>query len=205
MQEILSVLTQGLAVCSQKHTAATLGDRSRYVGMSDIGKAADCLRSAVAGKVYSPEVPSAVASYNRDTLLRNLRMRRGHWFESSVAETFRLAGTPVLHQMSIHTRHMRTPVIAHLDFVFVSNDETPRVHIVEMKSCERIPDTAYAAHEVQLSGQIGMLRALWNRPGFMVQPGPLRTFPELVRHVCNLALPEQPEKVVIGGAILMLS
>lgn len=57
MKEILSILTQGLAVCSQKHTAATLGDRSRYVGMSDIGKAADCLRAAVASKVYPAEDP----------------------------------------------------------------------------------------------------------------------------------------------------
>lgn len=205
MQEILSMLTHGLAVCSQKHTAATLGDRSWYVGMSDIGKAADCLRAAVAGKVYPPEDSASDNRVGRNALLRDLRMQRGHWFEKGVAEAFRLSGRPVLHQMSIHTRHNHIPVIAHLDFVFIGNDETPRVHVVEMKSCEQIPDTAYAAHEVQLSGQIGMLKALWNRPGFMVQPGPLRTFPELVRHACNIALPEQPEKVVIGGAILMLS
>lgn len=59
MQEILSILTHGLAVCSQKHTTTTLGDRSRYVGMSDIGKAADCLRAAVAGKVYPSEALTA--------------------------------------------------------------------------------------------------------------------------------------------------
>ncbi|WP_394026443.1 hypothetical protein [Desulfovibrio falkowii] len=205
MQKILSILTQGLAVCSQKHTAATLGDRSRYVGMSDIGKAADCLRAAVASKVYPSEAPTADNQAGHGALLRNLRMQRGHWFEKGVAEAFRLTGMPVLHQMSIHTRHNYIPVIAHLDFVFISNDKMPHVHVVEMKSCEKIPDTAYAAHEVQLSGQIGMLKALWNRPGFMVQPGPLRTFPELVRHVSNIALPEQSEKVIIGGAILMLS
>lgn len=205
MQKILSILTQGLAVCSQNHTAATLGDRSRYVGMSDIGKAADCLRAAVAGKVYPPEDPIADNLAGRNVFLRNLRMRRGHWFENGVAEAFRLAGTPILHQMSIHTRHNHIPVIAHLDFVFVSNAETPCVHIVEMKSCEQIPDTAYASHEVQLSGQIGMLKAFWNRSAFIIQPGPLRTFPELVRHACNIALPEQAENVVIDGAILMLS
>ena len=205
MQKILSLLTRGFVACSQKHTATTLGDRSRYVGMSDIGKAADCLRVAVAGKIYPPKVPAAEKQFNRDALLRHLRMRRGQWFENGVAEAFQSSGTPVLHQMSIHTRHNQTPVIAHLDFVFIRNSERPCVHIVELKSCEQIPDTAYTAHEVQLSGQIGMLRALWNRPSFMIQPGPLRTFPELLRHTWNIALPEQPENVAIDGAILMLS
>lgn len=205
MQKILSLLTQGLAVCSQNHTAATLGDRSRYVGMSDIGKAADCLRAAVAGKVYPSEAQTADNLAGRDAFLRNLRMRRGHWFESGVVEAFRLAGTPVLHQMSIHTRRNHIPVIAHLDFVFITGGETPHVQVVEMKSCEHIPDSAYAAHEIQLSGQIGILKALWNRPAFMIQPGPLHTFPELVRHACNIALPEKSENVVIDGAILMLS
>lgn len=204
MQEILSLLTQGLHACSQHHAATTLGDRTRYVGMSDIGKAADCLRAAVAGKVYSPAVPAAEKQFNRDALLRNLRMQRGHWFENGVAEAFRLAGTSALHQMSIHVRRNRVPVIAHLDFVLVSRT-APRVLVVELKSCEHIPDTAYAAHEVQLSGQIGLLHSLWNQPCFMVQPGPLRTFPDLVRHTRNIALPEQAEKVAIEGAILMLS
>lgn len=205
MQKIFSLLTKGLVACSQNHTAAMLGDRSRYVGMSDIRKAADCLRVAVASKVYSPEAPSSDNQAGQDVLLRHLRMRRGQWFENGVAEAFQSSGTPVLHQMNIHTRHNQTPVIAHLDFVFIRNSERPCVHIVEMKSCEQIPDTAYTAHEVQLSGQIGMLRVLWNRPSFMIQPGPLRTFPELVRHTCNIALPEQPENVAIEGAILMLS
>ena len=205
MQGILSLLTQGLVACSQNHTAVALGDRSRYVGMSDIGKAADCLRAAVAGKVYPPEDPIADNLAGRHVLLRNLRMRRGHWFESGVAEAFQSPGRPVLHQMSIHSRHNHIPLISHLDFVFVTGGEGPHVQVVEMKSCEQISDTAYTAHEVQLSGQIGMLKTLWNRPAFMIQPGPLRTFPELVRHACNIILPEQMENGVIDGTILMLS
>lgn len=205
MQDLLSLLARGLVACSQKHTATTLGDRSRYVGMSDIGKAADCLRAAVAGKVYPSRKPTAGNKPDRDTLLCSLRMRRGHWFENGVAEALSLAGMPVLHQMSIHTRHNSTPIIAHLDFVLVSDGASPSVQIVEMKSCEHIPDTAYAAHEVQLSGQIGMLEALWNSPNFMIQPGPLRTFPDLVRRACNIDLPERPKNVVIDGVVLVLS
>lgn len=208
MQELLSLLSQGLSLSARQHAAATLGDRTKYVGMSDIGKAADCLRAAVAGKLPVPaqsDLHHSSARQNHNALLRELRMRRGHWFENGVAEAFQLAGRPVLHQMSIHTRRNRTPIVAHLDFVLIAKGETPRVQIVELKSTEQIPETAYAAHEVQLFGQMGLMEALWNRPGFMVQPGPLRTFPDLVRRACGINLPEQVEKVVIEGAILMLS
>lgn len=204
MHELLSLLKQGLQASGNARTTCSLGDRSKYVGLSDIGKAADCLRAAVAGKVCLPETP-AVPSYFPDTFLRTLRMQRGHWFENGITEAFHATGIPVLHQMGIHARHHQIPIIAHLDLVLVTGNNAPRVHVVEVKSCEHIPDTAYAAHEVQLASQIGLLAALWNRSCFMVQPGTLRTFPDLVRHACNIVLPEQAENVVIKGSILMLS
>lgn len=205
MHELYSLLKQGLQSSSHERTTRSLGDRSKYVGLSDIGKAVDCLRTAVAGKVCLPQTLATATSCSPDTFLRILRMQRGHWFENGITEVFHATGIPVLHQMGIHTRYHQTPIIAHLDLVLVTGGNVPRVQIVEVKSCEHIPDTAYAAHEVQLSGQIGLLKALWNQPCFMVQPGPLRTFPDLIRHVCNIALPEQAEHVAIEGAILMLS
>ena len=205
MYELCSLLKQGLQVSSHARTTLSLGDRSKYVGLSDIGKAADCLRTAVAGKVYLPQTLTTAIPYSHDTFLRTLRMQRGHWFENGITEAFHATGIPVLHQMGIHARHHQTPIIAHLDLVLVTGGNAPRVQVVEVKSCEHIPDTAYAAHEVQLSGQIGLLNALWSQPCFMVQPGQLRTFPDLVRHVCNIALPEQAENVAIEGTILMLS
>ena len=205
MYELCSLLKQGLQASSHARTTLSLGDRSKYVGLSDIGKAADCLRTAVAGKVYLPQTLTTAIPYSHDTFLRTLRMQRGHWFENGITEAFHATGIPVLHQMGIHARHHQTPIIAHLDLVLVTGGNAPRVQVVEVKSCEHIPDTAYAAHEVQLSGQIGLLNALWSQPCFMVQPGQLRTFPDLVRHVCNIALPEQAENVAIEGTILMLS
>lgn len=205
MHELYSLLKQGLQASSHARTTRSLGDRSKYVGLSDIGKAADCLRTAVAGKVCLPQTLATATSCSPDTFLRTLRMQRGHWFENGIAEAFHATGIPVLHQMGIHTRYHQTPIIAHLDLVLVTGGNVPRVQVVEVKSCEHLPDTAYAAHEVQLAGQIGLLAALWNQPCFMVQPGPLRTFPDLIRHVCNIALPEQGENVTIEGAILMLS
>lgn len=49
MHELLSLLKQGLQASGTARTTHSLGDRSKYVGLSDIGKAADCLRAAVAG------------------------------------------------------------------------------------------------------------------------------------------------------------
>jgi hypothetical protein len=209
MQDILSSLAVGLHKAETIRTASTLGDRSRYVGMSDIGKAADCLRAAVIGKLrrtdphhnLDPAQPGDLLPF----LAGKIRLQRGHWFESGIAEAFRLSGQSVLHQMSAHVRQNNVPIVAHLDFVLVSRSDPPRIRIVEMKSCERMPDTAYAAHEVQVSGQTGLLETLWNKPCFMAQPGPLRTFPELVRKTCNITLPEQPENAVIEGVILMVS
>jgi hypothetical protein len=50
---LLSVLAQGLQRHAKIATAATLGDRSRYIGLSDIGRGLDCLRATVAGKIPS--------------------------------------------------------------------------------------------------------------------------------------------------------
>ena len=205
--EALSLLRQGMEACSKLATQA-LGDRGKYVGLSDIGKAAECLRSAVAGKLSVTATSSGQSlstQQNCQTLLRELRKQRGHWFEDGVAQAFALTGRPVLHQLSIHTRQNNVPIIAHLDFALISGSDAPGIQVVELKSCERIPDTAYTGHEVQLAGQIGLLETLWNQPRFMVQPGPLRTFPDLARHICDIHLPEQTENVLIEGAILMLS
>lgn len=46
-----ALIRQGLQAVSQQSTAAHLGDRSTYVGMSDIGQHWECPRAALARKV----------------------------------------------------------------------------------------------------------------------------------------------------------
>ena len=100
MYELCSLLKQGLQASSHARTTLSLGDRSKYVGLSDIGKAADCLRTAVAGKVYLPQTLTTATPCSHDTFLRTLRMQRGHWFENGITEAFHATGIPVLHQMT---------------------------------------------------------------------------------------------------------
>ncbi|MDR1642246.1 MAG: hypothetical protein LBT59_21350, partial [Clostridiales bacterium] len=183
---ILDILEKGLHRHGVERTQAALGDRSAYVGLSDIGKAADCLRAAVANKI----------SVQAESSLENqLRLHRGHWFESGVADAFKAAGVPFLHQLAISTVHNGVPVKGHLDFVFIGpNGE---IQVIELKSCEQLPDTAYASYEMQVYGQLGLLESLWNTPSFALFDGEAPTnFPALVKREFNVTLPKQ---AVISG------
>ena len=107
-----------------------LGDRSKYVGLSDIGKGAECLRSAVAGKVFGSLHPSAdkVMDWYRDgdfekvmeTLRKQLILQRGHWFEVGIETSSSMANkAKFFTQLEIDAGFDGVPVLAHLDFVLV--------------------------------------------------------------------------------------
>ena len=49
---LMAQVARGLLKHGECQTAEQLGDRSKYVGLSDIGKGAEYLRSAVAGKIF---------------------------------------------------------------------------------------------------------------------------------------------------------
>lgn len=206
MDSILNSLTHALTVHGQQQSTNTLGDRSQYIGMSDIAKAADCLRATLAGKLRQ-------ACSSSPSLERELRLQRGHWFERGIANAFSATGQPFLHQLEILIRHNGIPIGAHLDFVFVEQDEKRTVHVqvIECKSCENIPETAYASHEMQVYGQVGLLQSCWNKPCFSLpvkvagsKQRPV-TFPALVREVLGLVLPKSSDEVIITGCILCVS
>lgn len=206
MDNIISLLTHALAVHGQQRTASSLGDRSTYIGMSDIAKAADCLRAAVAEKLR-PALPKPAS------LTRELRLQRGHWFEQGIASAFTSTGQLFLHQVEIQFQHHEIPVKAHLDFVFVGQDEQGTVHVqvIECKSCENIPATAYASHEMQVYGQIGLLHSCWNTPCFSL-PAAITgrkqsptTFPALIKEAFDLTLPKTISQNAVTGHILCIS
>jgi hypothetical protein len=207
MDDILALLNLGLQKAASARTAMTLGDRSRYVGMSDIGRAVDCLRAAVADKLAvsaASGTPQASEHQENAALAHELRTQRGHWFESGIAEAFRFMGKPFLHQLRIQTTHNNVPIRAHPDFVFVSSKG--EIHVVECKSCECLPDTAYAAHETQLAGQLGFLAACWTQPCFSLDNGgsPL-SFPLLVKKELGIDLSQSSDNTVITGTLLHVS
>ena len=151
-----ALIRQGLQAVSQQNTTAHLGDRSTYVGMSDIGQHWECPRAALARKVL-PITGS---------LERLLTLQRGHWFESGVGQALASLGLHVLPQLEIYWQHQGVPIKAHLDFVLVWGAPVNAIRILEVKSTDKLSDTPHDSHLLQLHGKIGLLAQAWDKPAF---------------------------------------
>ena len=128
-QGLMALLAKGLVESSEQRTASSLGDRSRYIGMSDIGRALECPRAAVGRKLFGND--DLVHQHDLPSQLsRQLRLQRGHWFEAGIAEVFRQQRLPVIEQLEIEMNHHGVPIKAHLDFVFASAVGQPTVRIL---------------------------------------------------------------------------
>jgi len=216
-QGLLRLLTQGLLAHAEQKTAKELGDRSQYIGMSDIGKGMECMRSAVAGKLGMSAVPaaSAVAGLAPDELAsvlgRQIILQRGHWQEHGIEEALKATGVKLLPQLEICIEHQGVPIKAHLDFTLVWGGQRPAVRILELKSNERIPDSLYASYEAQLYGQVGLLKSCWAEPCFSVSEEHNRigfagaTFPQAVRWLFGVDIPDSPDSVDIEAWVLSIS
>ena len=196
-----ALIRQGLQAVSQQSTTAHLGDRSTYVGMSDIGQHWECPRAALARKV----LPTT------NSLERLLTLQRGHWFESGVGQALASLSLHVLPQLEINWQHQGVPIKAHLDFVVVWGAPVNAIRILEVKSTDKLPASPHDSHMLQLHGQIGLLAKAWSKPVFSLraEDGTLlhdkMTFPQLCRAQLGLQLPKQAEKLSIEAWLLCLS
>ena len=215
---LMSQVAKGLLKHGECQTAEQLGDRSKYVGLSDIGKGAECLRSAVAGKVYGNMRPAAdkVMNWYRgaefdkvmEALRKQLILQRGHWFEGGVEKAFEANQAKFFTQLEIVAGFDGVPVLAHLDFVLVGKGA---VRVLELKSTENIPGNLYTAYEVQVYGQLGLLAKYWELPRFSIRDGTGQilhsklSFPELCKKVFAIDIPESIQDVDLEGWVLALA
>ncbi|MEA4989786.1 hypothetical protein SDC9_02820 [bioreactor metagenome] len=196
-----ALIRQGLQAVSQQSTAAHLGDRSTYIGMSDIGQHWECPRAALARKV----MPTP------NSLERLLTLQRGHWFESGVGQALASLGLHVLPQLEINWQHQGVPIKAHLDFVLVWGAPVNAIRILEVKSTDKLPDTPHDSHLLQLHGQIGLLTKAWSKPVFSLraEDGTLlyekMTFPQLCRDHLGRQLPATAAEASMEAWLLCLS
>ena len=214
---LLRFFTAGLLVHSKQETIDQLGDRSQYIGLSDIGKGFECMRSAVADKAGlvakpSVEMLSRVGDDQVLTILKQqLILQRGHWQEYGIEKAINATGTHLIPQLEISIVHNGVPVKAHLDFTIVRDAPHSAVRILELKSNENIPEHLYASYEAQLYGQIGMLCENWNKPCFSIPSANCdkgcvdMTFPELAKQLFGVMLPTDPTKVDIEGWVVSIS
>ena len=202
-QKLLEIISHGLARYASRNTQTQLGNRDDYIGMSDIGSFMSCSRRAVLNKLYYQN--------NAHDLKKLLTLQRGHWFEDGIADALKTLELPLVRQLEIAVMHNGTPIKAHLDFVLATTTPKPTVRILEIKSCQKLPNCLYATYETQVYGQVGMLTRYWEEPVFSVKDdsGQYRfqdmTFPEIARHLWKLDLPIEWENVDIEAWVLCLS
>jgi len=96
---LLAQVTRGLLRHGETRTAQHLGDRTAYVGLSDVGRAITCFRAAVASKLKSGGTTTDEdlgrwfqnGAYEsiRDSLARQLILQRGDWLETGLDSALR--------------------------------------------------------------------------------------------------------------------
>ena len=215
---LMAQVARGMLRHGECQTAEQLGDRSLYVGLSDIGKGAECLRAVVAGKVYGSMHPSPdkVLGWYRDgefekimeVLRKQLILQRGHWFEAGVEQAFEANGVKFFTQLEIDAGFDGVPVLAHLDFVLVGKGA---VRVLELKSMANLPEHLYTAYLTQVYGQLGFLAKYWDQPRFSIRDGTgliihsKLSFPALCKKVFGVDMPELVHDVDLDGWLLALA
>ena len=201
---LLETLRCGLERYAERQTAIRLGDRSRYVGLSDIARMLDCPRAALAAKLFTPEYRST-----DDALKRRITFHRGHWFETGVHQALMGYGLSPLSQLEIGIRHGNIPIKAHLNFTLVTDQPHPSVRILEVKSTAKLPTTLSESCLMQIGAQTALLKAYWNHPVFnlVLDTGEVlhhKTFPEICNGCLGVSLPDA-SACDIQGWVLCLS
>ena len=200
-QALLEVIRQGLLVSSRTQSRNMLGNRSAYVGMSDVGKYMECPRACIASRLFARE----------DSLSRALTLQRGHWFEEGVGDALEALGLHVIPQLELSLMTGNVPLRAHLDFTLVWRTPRQAIRILEVKSMEHLPAHPYAGHHLQIAGQTSLLASCWNEPVFSMKDAtgkPLSaqcSFPEICRRHFGMELSECSSDVNIEGWLLCLS
>lgn len=74
-QGLMTLLARGLLESSAQKTASSLGDRSQYIGMSDIGRALECPRASVGQKLFGNSYELELDQHAVQTLIgKQLRL-----------------------------------------------------------------------------------------------------------------------------------
>lgn len=200
-QTLLETIRQGLYLASVQNTNATLGDRSSYVGLSEVSKYAECPRAAVMAKLQQP-MPN---------MAKLLATQRGHWFEGGIKSALEAARLNHLHQLEININRRAGTLKAHLDFTLVWVRPAKAVRILEIKSTERIPDEPWPSHVLQAQGQVNLLRQYWNKPVFTLRnrAGMILceniSFPQVCKEQFDLELSTKPSSISTESWLLYLS
>ncbi len=137
------IIEEGLRGLAEEKTQATLGDRTLYLGASEIG---GCPRKVVLEKL-NPSKPD---------LQTLIRFERGHLAEEIIAQAMAFMGYRFEQQVEVKSDD-EVPVKAHIDFVF-SSEKSKVKNVLEVKTVSKLPSEPYSSWETQLFVQMGLLQ-----------------------------------------------
>ncbi len=206
-QKLLALIAHGLLEHSKTNTMSQLGDRSQYIGMSDISLMQECPRLAVLSKII-PKNQNHVTSENYEQILKKqLTLQRGHWLEDGIANALYANGYKLIPQLEIAIQNVNVNIKAHLDFVLIGSTD---VRILELKSNANLSHSPLKSYELQIQSQVALLDEFWNEPVFNLKDsnGVLlyqdKTFPEICTAYLGLNLLTK-DKYDLQGWLLCIS
>jgi len=150
-EALREILHEGLCLARVTDTAENLGDRSTYVGASDI--AGDCERMAFLDK-------TAPGTFGLGTLIRFIR---GHLAEAIFKRALDALGIPFRHQDELVLRYQGVPFRIHPDFLLFGKK------VLEIK-CGDVPSSPYESWTAQVNFQISSMTEARGEPheGYVV-------------------------------------
>lgn len=152
MSKLEKLMKKNLESAAKAETQETLGDRSKYIGASDIS---GCLRKSYLTKVQAVE-------YSTEQLII---FKRGHLVES-IAEAM-LHGMSYKSQVEVSaSTKSGFKINAHIDFV-VYDKNKKYCKIIEVKSTSKV-DEPFQGHVLQLQLQMGLLKEKIIKKGWSV-------------------------------------
>lgn len=135
-------LERGIRAHSMKETQETLGDRSQYVGGSDLGK---CIRNVFLSKTQPVE----------HSIEKLIVFRRGHIAETIIGESFEANGFNFEEQREVLGFGDNAGIRSHIDFLLDFGKESV---VVECKSVSNEIVEPYESWKYQVTLAMGLLR-----------------------------------------------
>jgi len=138
-KKLIHHMRRSISEYAKQNTKDTLGDRSKYIGASDIG---GCPFQTIMSKLNPPKY----------SLEKELIFFRGHIAEEFVARG--LTGLNTMRQYEAKSELDGFPLIAHLDFFITSKN---RDVIVEVKTVGAPIEDMYESWVLQVTFQMGLV------------------------------------------------
>jgi len=135
--KIKEVFEKNLREALKKETQEKLGDRTKYIGASDIS---GCLRAAYFNKTNPVELP----------IEKLLIFERGHNTELIIEKM--LGNMPYKREVEFETSDEPYPARVHLDYVVINKKEKS-ITIIEVKSQNNDNFTVYPSYLLQVNFQ----------------------------------------------------